>query len=446
MTYKLFCMASLLALPLAAQTPDSEPADLSSYQGPGIASPGVGNIGTASGQPTDLRFYAGVSGIYDTNIQPFVTDAKGNLVRAPNLWGISFGGGAYGSHAWHRSQLSLSYAGNYVYYPDSQNYNGTNQSLTLGYTDQLSSRWVFDARVSGNTLNQTTGAVANAATSGGATSTTAPFDTRSSGVLGSSSITFLQTTRTSYTFGGAVSTYIYDSAYLTDYQSASANAGFTHRLSQSNSFGARYMFSYQTGSGGAFTMKTHTMGGQFSSAFARGWTLSLDLGATISQLNESIGLDLPVLFNNGTYGLAPFLVPVQLNGVYPSGSIDLRRQFRRALLFGNAAESVGGGNGLLTGTRNLMARGGISYTGFRKWNFGLDGSYQKYSSLGGGISRVISYGGGAGFTYELVRYTHLTGRFDLTNYDYSTTLGQRTAKRVTIGISFTPKDIPLSLW
>ena len=120
-------MASLLALPIAAQTPQSEPTDLSSYQGPGIASPGVGGIGTASGQPTDLRFYAGVSGSYDTNIQPFVTDAKGNLVRVPNLWGISFGGGAYGSQAWHRSQLSLSYAGNYLYYPESRNYSGTNQ-------------------------------------------------------------------------------------------------------------------------------------------------------------------------------------------------------------------------------------------------------------------------------------------------------------------------------
>ena len=174
--------------------------------------------------------------------------------------------------------------------------------------------------------------------------------------------------------------------------------------------------------------------------------MNLDLGATISQIDESIGLQLPVLFNNGTYGLATFVVPIQLNSVYPSGSIELRRQFRRALLSGSVAESVGGGNGLLTGTRNLVAHGGVSYTGFRKWNFGLDGYYQRYTSLGGGISEVSSYGGGSGFTYELVRYTHLTGRFDLTNYDYSTSVGQRTVKRVTIGISFTPKDIPLSLW
>src|ERR1700679_2906439 len=104
---KLFCIALLLALPLAAQT------DLGSYQGPGVASPGAGNIGQASGQETDLRFYAGVTGIVSTNYQPLVTDAHGNLIHIPYLYGTSINVGAYGSHGWQHAKLSLSYTGGY---------------------------------------------------------------------------------------------------------------------------------------------------------------------------------------------------------------------------------------------------------------------------------------------------------------------------------------------
>lgn len=387
----LVCIATLLGLPLAAQTPQSAPSDqtdLSTYQGPGIASPGVGDLGTASGQPADLRFYAGITGIYDTNIQPFITDSKGNLVRVPALWGMSFNGGAYGSQAWHHSQLSLSYAGDYRYYPDTQGYDGTNQSLALGFTTQFSGKWVFDARLIGFTLSQTTGSVANTAAATGAALIAAPFDTRSSGITGSASLTYLQTTRTSYTFGGYGNDSIYKSSLLTDYMGGGANASFTHRVSQSSSIGARYSFNYQTASTGAFEMKFHSAGAQFNSAFGRGWSFSLDAGVSIVQLNETVGLQVPVLFNNGTFGIANVLVPYKTTTIYPNGMVSLRRQFRQAVFNVNGGESVAGGNGLVTGARSESARAGISYSGLRKWNFGLDGGYTKLTSIGVGISQT----------------------------------------------------------
>ena len=36
--------------------------NLSDYQGPGIWSPGVGDVGSRGGEQLDLRYYVGVSG------------------------------------------------------------------------------------------------------------------------------------------------------------------------------------------------------------------------------------------------------------------------------------------------------------------------------------------------------------------------------------------------
>jgi hypothetical protein len=40
------------------------------YQGPGILSNGVGDIGSRSGQQLNLRFFGSVNGVYDNGLQP----------------------------------------------------------------------------------------------------------------------------------------------------------------------------------------------------------------------------------------------------------------------------------------------------------------------------------------------------------------------------------------
>ena len=132
----------------AAQT-----TDLGAYQGPGIISPGVGDLGTRSGEQVDLRYYAGISGVVDTNLQPFVLDAQGNLLRIHNLYGIEVDGGVYGVHSWKRSQLAVDYLGSYHRYINEDVFNSSDQTLTLGYTRQQSRHLAFDLRESAGTVS-----------------------------------------------------------------------------------------------------------------------------------------------------------------------------------------------------------------------------------------------------------------------------------------------------
>ena len=410
-----------------------------------MASPGVGNIGMASGQEVELRYWAGISGIYDTNFQPLVTDSKGNLIHVPDLLGTAINAGAYGSHGWRHSKLALSYNGDYRYYTNVSGYNGTNQALTLGYTAQATSRIVFDARLSGYSLLYSGGFVPNAVAEQGQGSSVAVFDTRNEAVTGSASATYLQSSRTSYTIGGSASDFIYQSNILTDYTTYAGNASFLHRVSLSNSLGAAYTYVYESATNGSFNLTGNTFAGQYAANLGKYWTLNITAGATITQIHQTTTLVLnPIL--GALLGTPSLILAYNSSAVYPSGRAELRREFSYGVVFANFTQAVGGGNGIAMGTRTQYARGGVSYTGIRKWNFGADGNYSALLGIGLGEGNTKVYGGGTGFTYEMFRYVHLMARVDLLHYDNSGYVGRRTTERAVVGLSFTPKEIPLSLW
>ena len=111
---------------LAAQT------DPNSYQGPGVLSPGISDIGNRSGQQVDLRFWGGVSGVYDTNLQPLTTDAHGNLIHVGELFGVAATAGAYGAQSLAARATAINYTGDYRYYPENTVLTTERTKLTPG--------------------------------------------------------------------------------------------------------------------------------------------------------------------------------------------------------------------------------------------------------------------------------------------------------------------------
>ena len=430
----------LLALPLAAQV------DPNGYQGPGVLSSNTSDIGERSGQQVDLRFWGGVNGVFDTNVQPFVTDAHGNLIHVPDLLGVEASFGAYGSHRWEHAILSLSYTGTYKYYPNDQIYDGTNQALALGYSVQYSSRLAFDVRLTGATLQQGTGAVADAAAANGSLPSTQLFDSRASYVDVTGSMTYIQSPRMSYTVGGGGDANYFDENGLTSSNGYHVNGGANYRTSLTTTIGALYTYSTQNASGGSFDSRTQTFAGQYFTTWARVWTFHLTAGAAYVQVHQLIAVPLdPVLA--ALFGVPAVVLPYDTHNFYPTGSAELRRQFQRADATVAYSRSIAGGNGFFISTRNESLTAGVSYTGIHKWNFGIQGRYQKTTSLGQNAGLSTTYGGGTGVTYEVARYTHLSARFDVGHYDLGVASDyNRTTERATLGVVFSPGNIPLSLW
>lgn len=423
-------------------------SNLSDYQGPGILSPGVGDLGSRSGEQLDLRYYVGVSGVVDTNLQPFLLDAQGNLLRVHNLYGVEVHGGVYGVHSWKRSQLGLDYVGSYHRYLNENIYNGSDQSLALGYTHESSRHFMFDLRESAGTFTFGTGQVTDAATSGSSsaiTPTTILFDNRNYFLDTSAFATWIQSARMSYTIGGT--------AFLQDRQAQGLGNTWgynftgraTRRLSKTTTVGATFMYSHFEFPLFFSYSDSEAYHAFYATTLGRFWTFSIEAGATVSDITSqvTVALDptLAALLGQPTITGISFL-----RAIYPSGDAKLSREFRRASLIFSYMRGLNSGNGVYSSTRVEDARVAFSYTGIHRLNLGLNAGHYSVAALGQNLAPYALYSGSAGLTYELGRAIHLSMRYDLRDQQIDLPGYRRTTTRASLGLVFSPGTLPLSLW
>ena len=438
--------AVLVAAASMAAAQDS--SNVNSYLGPGVVSRGAGDIGMRSGEQVDLRVYGGVSGVVDTNLQPFVLDAQGNLLRIHNLYGIEVNGGAYGVHHWKHALLGLDYGGNYHKHVNSDSYNGSDQHLTLGVTVQPSRRWSVDLRESAGTYTMATSELINTTSnnnSSAVTPSTLLFDSRTTFVESSAYATYLESARTSFTFGG--------SAFLQDQKAfgLSNSWGYTltgsgqRRMTKVSTLGVSYSHSHYEYPGYHSNSDSNSYHGTFATGMGQFWTFSLEAGVTVSEVNSQLTFALPPVLA-ALFGVPTVTESVYTRTIYPSGQATLQRKFRRANLSFNYLRGLGSGNGVSSTSRQENATMAFSYTGIRRVNLGVNGGHYTLVSIGQNSGSIATYAGSAGFAYTLGHGVSISARYDV--YHQQVDLGNysRTSTRAMLGLQFSPGSVPLALW
>ena len=67
-----------------------------------------------------------------------------------------------------------------------------------------------------------------------------------------------------------------------------------------------------------------------------------------------------------------------------------------------------------------------SYTGYRRWTFGLNSGYNDLSSVGQTLGKYTNLQGGTGITYKVGPDTHIQFRYDYRHYTTQNMLIRRT--------------------
>jgi len=441
-------MLSGALLLVAASGLMAQDADQSSYQGPGVSSPGAGTIGTRSGEQLSLRYYLGLSGVVDSALVPFSIDSHGNLVRIPTLYGLEVEGGVYGQHSWKTSLLGLNYAGSYTRFFNYDGYNSNNHSLALGYTDQINRRLKLDLRESAGSLAYGTGQVANAASTdlnSSFTPATRVFDTRTYFLQSTVSATWQQSARMAYSIGGSAFLQNLKSLGLSNSFGYGFNGNMMRRMSKSATVGVSYEYLHFEFPGFGSLSNSHTFHLVYDTGLGRFWTLSFQGGATVtsgeSRVTFALNPVLAALLNESTItGISNF------KSTYPSGSIALVRRFQRASLGFNYFRGANSGTGFYTAGLLNNAFVSFSYTGIRKFNFGVNGGYYSLKSIGQSLGSYNQYLGGAGISYTLGRGIYASARYDYRHQRATVSNYSSSGSRITFGLNFSPGSLPLSLW
>ncbi len=442
MYYGFFALACVFASTAAAQ--------VGGYLGPGVLSRGAGDIGTRNGEQVDLRFYADVDAVYDNGLQPFSVDPKGNLIEVNGLYGVQADLGAYGTHKWRQASLGLDYHGNIYHYTNASAYDGSTHNLTLGYTYQHSRRLSIDLRQLAGTSSIGYGGpgfYGSVLVPSDAVNqpTTFLFDNRTYYIQSTMDVNFIASARTTYTAGGDGYTVRRSAAGLASLNGYTLRGSIQHRLSKTNTIGVTYQRMHYDFPP-AFGQSDVNVGeGFFDTMLGRRWTLAISGGVFAADVEgiEQVSLSPEVAALLGqSFGLRAF----SRQNLYPDGHVELSGRFKTSSVAVTYFQTVSPGNGVYLTSRTDSAMGSYSYTGVHKLNLGISGGYNTLKSVGQGIQPYTQFTGGAGFTYGLTRMFHVVGRYDARHQEIDLNGFRRTSYRATLGIAFSPGDIPLSLW
>ncbi len=422
-------------------------AQVGAYGGPNVLSRGGAGVGERSGKPVNFRFYASVNGIYDTGIMPYSVDSQGHLLQIGGLYGVEAVIGAYGTRNWRTTTLGLDYNGDYRYYDKNQFFNGSDHYLSLNLLHQYSRRTAIQLREVAGTSSLNFGSYYPASPYGDqiGLNNLLLFDNRAYYLQSGMDLILQKTARLSFSMGGDGYTVKRESKALAGLNGYTLRGVMSYRWSRRVTLNGAYSYMHYDFPPAFGESNIHMGTAGYSVLLGRRWDLALQGGAYRIETEglQRVSVDPAIAAITGQSGVIQAFYQVSTLPTY-AGSLTGR--FKRSAVSLNYSSTVMPGNGVYLTSR--LQGGGLSYsyTGIRKWYLGIEGGYSKISSIGQTLGDYATYTGGAGASYTLSRSIHITSRYDLRHMaiDYAGFL--RTSYRVSLGLAFSPGDIPLSLW
>ena len=86
----------------------------------------------------------------------------------------------------------------------------------------------------------------------------------------------------------------------------------------------------------------------------------------------------------------------------------------------------------------------FSYTGSRRLTARWNAGYNQLSTLGRTLGKYTNLQGGGQVT--LMHDTYLDVRYDYRHYTTPDALVQKDSNRVSLGLAFSPGEMPLAVW
>lgn len=450
---RILCALFAAGCILAQEPNPSDQTDQSSdpdqtYQGPSILSRDKSLIGERGGKLLDFRYFVDVTGIFDSGLVSLTTNAQGNLVNVGGAYGVETGFGVIGSRRWKRDKLSLEYKGAYRQYSVNDVSQGLDQFLNLAYSRRLTERLTLDLKDTAGTVALANGAFSYLPLTNSdlfAIPANELFDIRTNFVQSRVDITWQQTARLSFGFGGEGFIVRRSSLLLAGLNGYDAHANMAYRLNSRQTLSGDYNYTYYDFQRAFGNARLQSVSLGYSVGLSRKYDFSVRAGGIrIDSLGiMQVAIDPAIA---AIVGESYANVTLARTTYAPLGEARLIRRFDRSSLTLGYSMGVSPGNGVYLTSRQTSATAGYSYTGYRRWTFALTSGYSQLSAVDQNIGKYTNVQGGAGVTYKMGRETHIQFRYDYRHYTTQNTVYQKDSSRLSLGLAFSPGETPLAIW
>jgi hypothetical protein len=435
------------ALGLIAQSDSSPASSDEGYSGPAILSRGETPAGQTAA-PIAFRPYIGLSGIYDSGLVPVSVSSTGGIPSS-NFYGVELNLGAYTYHVWKHTTLGLDYRGDLRHYTASY-WDATDQLLSLILTHRPTKRVTFTLRNQAGIYSLNSYYLSSPLGGLDPNYLQLPqngiYDNRVIFAGTSADLTYRLTHRLSFNIGGDGTLVRRQSTALYGMTGAVARGDLEYRISRHSTVGVDYRYTYFDYTRGFGNSDIHSVGLNYSTQFSPHVQLSARIGGARveSQSLTEVTLDPAIA---ALLGESVAIQSAHLVNYVPDMQIRLTDGFRRSQFTLAYLNQVVPGNGVYLTSRNNSGSVSYSYTGVRHWNFSVNGTYGRLTTLVQTLGAYTAYGGGVGITRALGKGLHTVLRLDELHYDVASTAAfKHTDSRVSLGLTFSPGDVPLALW
>lgn len=420
------------------------------YAGPAILSRGEAP-GGPRGAPITFRPFLQIEGSYDTGLAGVgVADSQGNLANSASE-GVEVTGGVSGYHRWAHTSLGLDYRGSLRHYANRSYYDGTDQSVSLGFSHQVSRRLYFGLRESAGLFSRDFGIIGlQAAIPFDPAVSYIPrtdfFDNRTVYLSSQADLTYQKSARLSFALGGDYFTTHRRSSALYGVTGQSARSDIQYRTGKNSSLGLDYTFTRYSFSKAFGDSYLHTAVGTYSVRFTKFVEASVYGGVTSleSKFIQVIRVD-PVVAAIIGQGSATSVI--HRNDLATTFGGRISRSFRTGVLSGTVTRGVTPGNGLFLTSVSTFVSGSYQYTGLRKWSSSVSFTYSRAEAISNVSGHYGSYDGTFYLGRRITRFAHLVASFSARQYDsHDFSRYNRLIYSARIGLGFAPGAIPLRAW
>lgn len=448
-----FTKACLAAVALAAcawgQAPGVGGGAAGGYGGPGVLSRGAAGIGRRGGQLANLRFFASAQATYDNGFIPFQIDENGQVKSLGTLTGGEVAVGLYGGKSWRRSLAGIDYTGAYSRYSGNTFLNGFIHNLSFGVAHQFNRQFSVDSQTAAGTTNRGVGFFGGAAGVGGAGSpliggpTTFIFDNRTYFLQNQTTFVYQPNNRWFVAAGGNGFTVQRVSKALVDVNGYSLQAQAGRRLSRHTVVGGSYYFMHFDFPNAFGESDIHGAAGTYKTRLGRRWDLNASAGLfrarTIGLQTAALDPVIAALLGQSTV-IRVFDRTVTL----PTFQVAVTGNFRKKIFNAAYDRSAMPGNGVFLTSQTESASAGFQYLGVSRLSLTASGSYARMASLGPAFNPLAQGFAGGGLNYRIFRSLHANLRYDVRRMLTEQSTFRRTSQRVTVGLVYSPGEIPFA--
>jgi hypothetical protein len=276
--------------------------------------------------------------------------------------------------------------------------------------------------------------------------TTDFFDNRTLYLTTQADLSIQKTARLSFNFGGDGFLNRRHSAALAGSVGAVARSDVQYRVTRGTTVGAGYSYNHFTYTRVFGGTDVHSLTLSYSKQLSRRWEFSGYGGAmrVESKFIQVVPSD-PIILE--LLGIPNTTQIFHAATWHPRLSGRLSWTFRNGIIQFSGARSMTPGNGLFLTSYTSNVMGGYTSTGLRTWSFTVRGGVISSSATGNIAGNYSNATGNLSVSRRLGRGVHLTGVYSVRQYsskDFDKY--NRLIYSATVGIGFTPGDVPLRIW